>query len=265
MDTAQNTGTAGLRFHLEVFDGPLDLLLTLIAKNKVEITDIPIAVILEQYLEQLDAMRENEMEVSGEFIVMAAELMRIKSKMLLPREEKEEEDPRTDLARALLEYKAAKEHAALLRERYASFAGRIVKDTAVIDTSADVPSGLQPGALSAAMARVLERSRSLPQLARRSEQAIRALLEKKIVPVGEKIWTILRILWKEGTTSFEDLMLRASSRSELVALFLALLELMRAGRVTVSFPPEDKPLDPILLTLNREKKTISEEPHDGQS
>ena len=81
-----------LNFRLEVFEGPLDLLLSLIAKNKVDIYDIPIALILDQYMEYIEQMRQMDMEIAGEFIVMAAELMLIKSRMLLPRPETEEKD-----------------------------------------------------------------------------------------------------------------------------------------------------------------------------
>ena len=240
-----------LNFKLEVFEGPLDLLLTLIAKNKVEITDIPIALILEQYLAALDEMREGEAEVAGEFIVMAAELMLIKSRMLLPRPpEEEKEDPRANLAKALLEYKQAKERGLLLKERYALYAARIVKDTSLIDTSADLPEDLDAALLSRAMNRILERNRSLPRLARESEQAIARLLEKRTVPVSEQIGTVTDILYREGSRTFEDLILRCRSRSELIATFLALLELIRAQRVLVSWPEEEGEDEDVLFTLS---------------
>ena len=95
-------------FKLEVFDGPLDLLLFLIAKNKVSIYDIPIALILEQYMEYIEDLKKMDLEVSSEFIEMAANLMYIKSKMLLPKPPEDEEDPREQLALALAEYKRYK-------------------------------------------------------------------------------------------------------------------------------------------------------------
>ena len=227
-----------LSFKLEVFEGPLDLLLSLIAKNKVEITDIPIALILTQYLEAVDEMREQMTpEVSGEFIVMAAELMRIKSRMLLPKPESEEaEDPRANLVRALLEYKQAKEHALLLKERYALHAGRIVKDTSLIDTSHDLPTDLDTAILVKAMEKVLARGRALPQLARRSEEAIASLLSTRPVPVSDRIAYLVDCLYTEGPRSFTDLILRCDSRSAVIATFLALLELIRDQRVQVRFP-----------------------------
>ena len=105
-------------FHLEVFDGPLDLLLHLLSKNKVEIKDIPIAAILDQYLEYIRRMQEFDMEVASEFITMAAQLMYIKSKMLLPvYEDTAEEDPRAGLVEALLEYQRIKEAGSVLSLR----------------------------------------------------------------------------------------------------------------------------------------------------
>ncbi len=106
---------------LHIFDGPLDLLLFLIKKEKIEITDIPISSITEQYLEYLELMKMLDLDVAGEFLVMAATLMHIKSKMLLPPEEKEaeeaeEEDPREELVRKLLEYKKYKDAAQRLQQ-----------------------------------------------------------------------------------------------------------------------------------------------------
>ena len=100
-----------LIFNVEAFKGPLDLLLVLIKKNKVNIYDIPISEILEQYLQVMDEMKEMDMEVSSEFLVLAATLLQIKSKMLLPKndDENEEEDPREELVKRLLEYKIFKE------------------------------------------------------------------------------------------------------------------------------------------------------------
>ncbi|MFQ9149721.1 MAG: segregation and condensation protein A [Eubacteriales bacterium] len=118
-----------VNYKLEVFEGPLDLLLRLIEKNKVKITDIPIAEIFAQYMEYIDLMHRMDMEVAGEFIVMASELMLIKSKMLLPRDEKEEEDPRAKLAAALAEYARMKEAADYLTSQLSDFSGRVTKDT----------------------------------------------------------------------------------------------------------------------------------------
>ena len=104
-----------LTYKLEQFEGPLDLLLSLIQKNKVSITDIPISLICDQYLEYITQAQKLDMELASEFIVMASELMLIKSKMLLPKEEESEEDPRATLTDALLRYQQAKEGQQSLR------------------------------------------------------------------------------------------------------------------------------------------------------
>ena len=105
-----------LEYHLEGFDGPLDLLLTLIAKNKLDIYDIPIAQLLDQYTEQIALMREADLDVASEFLEMAARLVQIKSASLLPRQE-EEEDPRAELTGQLLEYEQCKKAAARLGQQ----------------------------------------------------------------------------------------------------------------------------------------------------
>lgn len=238
-----------LSFKLEVYEGPLDLLLSLIAKNKVDIYDIPIALILEQYLEYLDQMRAMDMEIAGEFIVMAADLMLIKSRMLLPKPEipgEEEEDPRAKLARALIEYKRAKEAAVFLSEQYSHFAGRIAKEPEVLDTRSDLPDHIDIDLLSKAMQRALTKNSRLPELAKESERAIRRLLAAKVVPVSAKIFTVMRYLRKHGESDFEDILLTARSRSELIAIFAATLELLKVQRVTMNATEDER----VLLTLN---------------
>ena len=111
------------KYKSETFDGPLDLLLSLIQKNKVSIYDIPIAEILDQYVDYMESMRSENIQIAAEFIVMAAELIYIKSKMLLPREE-EEEDPREGLVNALVEYQKIKVAAAFFGERMEFFFSR---------------------------------------------------------------------------------------------------------------------------------------------
>ena len=111
-----------LVFKMEVFEGPLSL----IAKHKMDIRDIQIAIIFDQYMEYVEEMKRMDMEIAGEFITMASELMYIKSRMLLP---KQEEDPREELVRVLMEYKTAKEIASWLSEREDDFSGRFEKDT----------------------------------------------------------------------------------------------------------------------------------------
>lgn len=223
------------QFELEVFEGPLDLLLSLIAKNKVDIYDIPIALILEQYLAYLEQMRKLDMEIAGEFIVTASELMLIKSRMLLPKPESDvpEEDPRAKLAQALIEYKRAKEAASYLSGQYETYAGRFAKDTEIFDKSKMVPDEMDVDLLARAMNKMLQKNSELPRLAKESENAIQTLLKARVVPVSEKVYFVLRRLVK-GDTPFDSLFDTVQSRSELVATFVAVLELVRVQRIQVN-------------------------------
>lgn len=241
-----------LSFKLEVYEGPLDLLLSLITKNKVDIYDIPIALILEQYMQYLEEMRLMDMDIAGEFIVMAAELMLIKSKMLLPKqidtETGEEEDPRAQLARALLEYKRAKEAAQYLSGQYSMYAGRIAKETEVIDRRGEIPDHIDLDLLTKAMDRVLSKNSRLPDLMKESEKAIERLLEQKIVPVSAKIIFVMKYLRRNGASDFDGILLTASSRSELVAIFIGTLELLKVQRVEMSVSEDDP--ERVILSLN---------------
>ena len=118
-----------LTYKIEQFEGPLDLLLSLIAKNKVNIEDIPISLICDQYMEYIAEAQRLDMELAGEFVLMASELMLIKSKMLLPRTDDDEDDPRAVLTDALIRYQQAKAAAVQFAPLYAYYSGRMAKDT----------------------------------------------------------------------------------------------------------------------------------------
>ncbi len=222
------SGEEELSFKTGVYEGPLDLLLALIAKNKVDIRDIPIALILEQYLEYLDRMRKMDMEIASEFIVMVAELMVIKSRMLLPRREEEEEDPRARLADALLEYKRVKEAAPQLQRRYDVFSGRMVKEEMELPPEKAELSDLDLSLLEEAFARILRREQF-----KKSVDAgnFRPLINYPVVPVEDKIGDITRLLEKGGRMYFREIILLSRSRSEAIASFLALLEMIKTGAV----------------------------------
>ena len=219
MDTA-------VTFHLEQFEGPLELLLHLISKNRVEITDIPIALILDQYLEYLDRMREMDMEIASSFIVMAAQLIYIKTQILLPQPEEEEEDPRAGLVEALLAYRQFKQAAAALAPAAELGLGRIVKEPSPLP---EVPLEYhnKPSDLLRALRLMRERARraALP-----AEEAFAGIVGAEPVPVEKKIASILTLLLKNRRTRLTDIYRTASSRSELVALFLAVLELLNDRR-----------------------------------
>lgn len=246
-----------LNFKLEIFEGPLDLLLSLISKNKVDIYDIPISLILDQYLEYLEEMRRMDMDVAGEFITMASELMLIKSRMLLPKSPLEEDiDPRERLAQALIEYKRAKEAAVMLNENYMKYAGRIAKpmDEApfqAIPELADQDAKL----LEEAFARLMQRAKQLKETMQPPEKTLENLLKKRVTPVPERIVGIMRYLYKNGRTSFDDLMLLSKTRSDIIASFAALLELLKARRVMIAKDDGDE----IVLELNKRGKNSNEQ------
>ena len=147
-----------ITYKLEKYEGPLDLILSIVTKNKMEIKDIKIAEIFDQYMAYVEAAKFVDMDYAGEFITMAAELMYIKSKMLLPVQE--EEDPREELVRQLMEYKTAKEAAKTLSERESEFAGRFEKDSVelkpVIDEDTRIDLSLLTKALASVFARAAE-------------------------------------------------------------------------------------------------------------
>ena len=235
-------------YKIEIFEGPLDLLLSLIYKNKVDITDIPISLIFDQYMEYLDQMREMDMDIAGEFIVMASELMLIKSRMLLPKPEGEEnaEDPRTRLANALIEYKHAKEISEELDEMVRIYSGRLAKDTEEIPADDSFIAEHNVALLQRAMTRMLL-NRSKEELLRQEAQMVRPIVRRKIVPVGVKVISVLKTVLRKKRARFEELFDSCTSRSELVATFMAVLELLRVSRINVSEPDER---EDIYITIN---------------
>jgi segregation and condensation protein A len=216
------------------FEGPLDLLVYLVQKNEVDIWDIPIALITEQFLAYLQGMTAERLEAAGDFLLMAATLLRIKSQMLLPRPEPEDddevEDPRRELVLKILEYQQFREVADDLREREA--AGRLVYARGLQDRDAE---------LEAAAGRELpepEERVSLSDLLR----AFTRLLEEaqrdrvhRLEPLGvtieEKVGFVRERLRREGQTSFHELFVPGEPRSHWIVTFVALLEMVREGEV----------------------------------
>ena len=212
------------------FEGPLDLLLTLIQKNKLNIEDLPISLICDQYLDYLRAAQSMDMEIAGEFIVMASELMRIKSKMLLPRPQEEEKDPRAELADALLRYQQAKEGAAKMAERYRIYSGRMVKDTDEITLDVTYVADQQVTSLCAAVRRIIAANESRPKV----EKAVFApMIAKPIVPVEIKIVGILHRMERKKETSMKEILSDAVSLPDLIAIFLGILELVKVRRILI--------------------------------
>ena len=237
-----------LVFKIEIYEGPLDLLLSLIAKHKMDIKDIKISLIFEQYMAYVETLQRMDMEIAGEFITMASELMLIKSKMLLPKQEK---DPREELVRVLMEYKSAKEAANWLSSREKDFAGRFEKDTDEIKPDKEILDTMDIHVLSKALERMLLRMGEKREEKDESPiEKIHPIIKKQIVPVSVKIVFVLRFMHRRGTAHFEELFESARSRSEIIAVFYATLELLKAGRLSLMKAVGDLTSSNVILELN---------------
>jgi segregation and condensation protein A len=216
---------------LDNFEGPLDLLIHLIKKNEVNIYDIPIALITQQYLEYLDLMQELNLDVAGEFLVMAATLIHIKSRMLLPRpdpaQEGLEEDPREALVRRLLEHQKFKAAAELLHERETVRGAQWIRPddrlAGIIGEEYEPELEVDLFSLMAAFRGVLQRASQRPKVPLPPEQ----------ISIEARIAQMLSRLSESTACSFEELFDDVSSRSHLVVTFLALLEMIRLKLVRV--------------------------------
>jgi segregation and condensation protein A len=213
---------------LEVFEGPLDLLLHLIKRNQVDIYDIPIATITDQYLDYLNMMRTLNLDVAGEFLLMAASLLHIKSKMLLPsppeEEEEEEEDPRAELVNRLLEYQKYKEAAARLHERD-------ILDRDIFVQGNQGEGSDDRGLVEIGVFELIEALRDV--LSRSSPEAAYDITLDRIT-IEERIAQILETVKSErGGLLFSSLFSGASSKGDIIITFLALLELIRMKMIKV--------------------------------
>lgn len=214
-----------------VFEGPLDLLLHLIKENKVDIYDIPIAVITGQYLHYIEMMKELNLDVAGDFLVMAATLIHIKSRMLLPVDEEapgeEQEDPRLELIQRLLEYQTFKDASLGLREKEEEWMNIFHREP-VKDEEAEAESA-EPELylfdvnlfdLLGAFKKILDTA---------PPEAVR--ITREALTVKDKISHIMEMLENNDTVRFEDLFNEDRSRIQLVVTFVALLELIRLGLI----------------------------------
>ena len=227
---------AEVNLKIEQYEGPLDLLLALISKHKIDIFDIPIAEICQQYNEYLDSMQKLDMEVAGEFIVMAAELMLIKSKMLLPRPE-DSEDPRKVLVDALLEHQRAKQTAEYLKKQSEIYFDRFTKP-AEEQTDPTYHREHAVSLLQEAFERIslrLEAERAQKQ----EVKLFKTLREERFYTVEEKMDLLTDTLRRFERITFDSLFTDVHSRGEVVAIFLAVLEAVRFGYVDVARQDED--------------------------
>ena len=218
---------------LEMFEGPLDLLLHLIHKNEMDITNIPIALITEQYLEYLKLMKVLNLDIAGEYLLMASTLLHIKSKMLLPtsseKEEEEGEDPRAELVRRLLEYQRYKNGAAELERRPMLDRDVFVRSAFVDDGESKEEERIEVNLfeLLDAFRQVLERAKG--------EAFHEVILDR--VSVEEKVQEILSLLQKEKRSmAFHFLFPEQASRRVIIVTFLAILELVKMKLIRIFQP-----------------------------
>lgn len=212
---------------LEVFEGPLDLLLHLIKINEVEISDIPIATITDQYLEYLDLMRALDINVAGDFLVMASTLMHIKSKMLLPKQEDdlaEIEDPREEIVRSLTEYMQLKDAANELTSRDVLY-----RD--VFKRGIEIKRGEED--IATTKVTLYDLMDAFKKVIRKKHPGIVLRFSAESWSVKKKMIEIIRILKEKKNLLLGDLFSTMESVSEMIATFLALLELVRTGFVNV--------------------------------
>jgi segregation and condensation protein A len=220
------------RVQIEAFDGPLDLLLHLIKKNEVDIYDIPIAMITSQYLEMIELMQALNLDVAGEFLVMATTLIHIKSKMLLPRSDvasavADEEDPRDALVRRLLEHQKYKAAAELLHEREQL---RSAQWSRPDERVAELAGTDQEPELEVDLFSLLS---AFQAVVRRAKLRPKVLLPPEQISVEARIEQLLGRLSESEGCGFEDLFADIADRSGLIVTFLALLEMIRMKLVRV--------------------------------
>ncbi|MBE6910932.1 MAG: hypothetical protein E7473_00225 [Ruminococcaceae bacterium] len=239
-----------ITYHLDVFDGPLDLLLHLISKNKLNIYDIPIVEILEQYNKALEEMKDRNLSVTCEFVAMSAHLLYIKSKMLLPKHEEldDEEDPRARLVEMLLEYQRIKEVSGTLNSRAEKGLDMYTKMPEQITPDKSYKYEHNKLDLRLAILNMLDRAESKipPKITN-----FAGIVGHEVYSVGKKVAYILKRLLSPAKTKFIDLFDGVKTRSEVVATFLAVLELCKTNRITISGDSDD-----ITLLAENEQENV---------
>lgn len=217
-----------LSYKLEGFEGPLDLLLQLIQKHKFDIYDVPLAELCDQYIIQIERMQAFNLDVASEFLEMAARLVYLKTVSLLPRHE-EAEELKQELTGELLEYRACRQLAARLAEMTEGF-GRFVRPPEPVEPDKTYTGRMPADKLLQGYLNAVGRGqRRLPP----PTTVFSKIVAKKIVSVSSRIIYVLRTVFRSGKQRFASLFASSKSRSEAVATFLAVLELIKARRVRV--------------------------------
>ncbi len=239
---------------LEVFEGPLDLLLHLIDKNKVNIYDIPIVLITQQYMEYVNGMEKKDLNVVSEFLVMAATLLDIKSRMLLPKEvneDGEEQDPRAELVEKLLEYKMYKYMSYELKDMYIDADKSMYKMPTI---PKEIMAYKQPVNLEELVGDMnLAKLRAIfDDIMKRQENRVDPIrsrfgrIEKEEVSLEEKMVYVRNYIMEHEHFSFKELLGMASSKVQVIVTFLAVLELIKMGNITVE---QENREDDIAITV----------------
>lgn len=237
---------------LESFEGPLDLLLHLVDKSQVDIYDISIAEITDQYIEYLDKAEELDLEITSEFLVMAATLLEMKSKMLLPIEKKEELfddegiDPREELILKLLEYKKYKAAAVELKDKEILQSMIFSKPREEIEELTDIPmqltiDGIELNTLVNALNTVLKKNKKT------TETVTFDNITRDSITIEEGMEYIVAILTLKNRTTFDSIFIDKTTKFEIVVTFLGMLELIKIGRI---FVYQEGNFDEIMIKLN---------------
>lgn len=242
-----------LLYKLEKFEGPLDLLLHLIEKNKINIYDIPIVLITEQYMDYIRAMERADMEIMSEFLVMAATLLNIKSKMLLPvtkNEDEEEVDPRQELVERLLEYKMYKYASQELKDMQIDADKSFFRKCMIPDEIENYKEVIDPAEVLNDV--TLDKINSIFQEVMKKQvdrvDPVRSKfgkIEKEDVEFPKKMRQVQEYGLEHKTFSFRDLLMEQCTKMEVIVTFLCMLELMKLGRVDIS---QKEIFDDIMIT-----------------
>jgi segregation and condensation protein A len=258
METAQQGSLYNVK--VPVFEGPLDLLLHLIKENKIDIYDIPISVITKQYLDYLELMKELNLEIASEFLVIAATLIYIKSRMLLPKDETIEtedlEDPRAGLVQRLLEYQAFKEAAGELRKKEEIWTGAYMRPPMEMDKSTFEPD-LETYLFEVHILDLVGALNKILSTAPPEEVRI----TKETLTVKDRIVMIIEKVEAEKTVKFEALFEDDKRRVQIIVTFLALLEILRLGLMRVY---QDKQFDTIWIMKHEESSEAPNHPVQGE-
>ena len=237
---------------LQVFEGPLDLLLHLLDKNKVNIYDIPIVEITNQYMEYLEEMKRRDLNILSEFLVMAATLIDIKSRMLLPateEESEEEDDPRNELVQQLLEYKMYKCMAYELKDRQMDACRFMFKEPTIPDEvlAYEEPINMEELVSDVTLSQLNEIFKSIMKKQVDKIDPIRSKygkIEKEEVSLEDKMLQLEDYARGNKYFSFRNLLEKQSSKVEIIVTFLAILELMKVGKIFIS---QEKIFDDIKI------------------